>query len=139
MSEPETILAFWFGEPAADADSLKQKIRRWYGGGPAYDRELHEKFADDLELARRGELAAWAATPRGRLALVLLLDQCSRNIHRGTPRAFDQDRSAQTLVLEAMEAGWERDLSLDERMFLTMPLVHAEDPALQERAVRSME
>lgn len=134
MSDAQDILSFWFGEPAASADELKQKVRRWFVATPELDREIIERFAADLERALAGELAGWRAEPRTRLALVVLLDQFSRTIHRGQGRAFAGDPLARELAIEAFADGEHRALSLDERMFLTMPLHHAEDLALQQQA-----
>ena len=72
--------------------------------------------------------------PRGTLALIVLLDQFSRNIHRGTPRAFAQDPRALAMALEAIEAGVDRRLGFIERAFVYLPLEHAEDLRIQERS-----
>ena len=87
-----------------------------------------------LERARRSELDHWAVTPRGRLALIIVLDQFSRSIHKGTPLAYAQDPAALRLAQEGIDAGMERDMEVGERLFFVMPLGHTEDPALPERA-----
>jgi uncharacterized protein (DUF924 family) len=138
-SDPRAVLDFWFGPPAADAAALRQKVDRWYRGGKALDAEIDEKFRATVDAALAGELDVWASEPRGRLALVLVLDQFPRSIHRDTPLAFAGDPTAQRLVIEALDAGLDRDLHFEERMFLIMPLLHAEHVALQERAVVEMQ
>jgi uncharacterized protein (DUF924 family) len=135
MSEPEQILSFWFEQPATDAETLKRKVHRWYAGGPDVDREIASRFREDVERAERGELSAWGAAPRSGLAAILVMDQFTRNIYRADPRAFALDPTAQRASLAGLAAGFERELSLEERLFLYMPLVHAEDRTLQERAV----
>ena len=105
-------------------------------GGPEVDREISERFGEVLEKARRGELDHWAQTPRGRLALIVVLDQFSRNVYRGSPLSYAQDPKALELALEGIDAGMDRELSSMERIFFWMPLGHSEDLALQERVVR---
>ncbi|HEY3236394.1 MAG TPA: DUF924 family protein [Polyangiaceae bacterium] len=129
----EEVLAFWFGEPPADEADLKAKILRWFRGGPEFDREVTQRFRDTVEAAIRGELEVWAETPRGRLALVILLDQMARNIFRDHPHCYDGDARAQKLSLEAFDQGIDRELDVMERLFLSMPLLHAEDLTLQKR------
>ena len=108
-------------------------------GGPEVDREITERFGELLERARRGELDHWADTPRGRLALIIVLDQFSRNIYRGSPLSYSQDEKALRLALEGIEAGMDRELTPVERNFFWLPLGHSEDLALHERGVRHAE
>ena len=97
---------------------------------------MRARFGGLVERALRGELDSWADTARGRLALILVLDQFPRNIFRGTARAFGGDAAALTLTLEGTKAGMDRGLSACERVFFCMPLQHAESLAMQERAVQ---
>ena len=133
--DPEEILSYWF-PPGYDADSqtLRQQVLRWFKGEPEVDQEITELFTPVLEQARRGELDWWADTPRGRLALIIVLDQFSRTVYKGTPLAYAQDPAALQLALSGIEVGMERVLSLMERLFFTLPLSHAEGPDLPERA-----
>ena len=108
-------------------------------GGPEVDREITERFGELLERARRGELDHWADTPRGRLALTIVLDQFSRNIYRGSPLSYSQDEKALQLALEGIDLGMDRELAAMERNFFWLPLGHSEDLALQERSVRHAE
>jgi uncharacterized protein (DUF924 family) len=138
MSDPDTLLAFWFGDerdPIDGVAALERRAGKWFHGTPEVDREISDLFGDDLERGRHGELDRWAETARGRLALILLLDQVSRHVFRGTPLAFAQDPAAQRLTLAGLDAGMDRGLALHERMFFVLPLGHAEDRALQERAI----
>lgn len=134
MSRPEDILHFWLGAPG---DPPLRHQERWWKKDDAFDQECRAKFADLIAAATRGELDEWKKTPRGRLALVILFDQLSRNIFRNTPRAFAQDPLARDLTLEAIGLGDERVLSAVERAFLYMPLMHAEDVGLQHQCVAS--
>jgi uncharacterized protein (DUF924 family) len=93
---PEEVLSYWFPEGIDDADPQKRRRQgqRWMGGVPEVDREITERSCDVLEQARRGELDHWAQTPRGRLALIVVLDQFSRHAYRGSPLSYAQDEKA---------------------------------------------
>ena len=87
--DPEEILSYWFPLGYdADPETLRQQVVRWFQGGPEVAQEITELFSPVLEQARRGELDWWANTPRGRLALIIVLDQFSRTVYRGTPLAY---------------------------------------------------
>jgi uncharacterized protein (DUF924 family) len=135
----EAVLSFWFGSLGPDAVPEPRFVERWFGGGPAFDEECREAFGSHVAAALRGERDAWAATPPGRLALVLLLDQLTRNIHRGTARSFAGDERALAQSAEAVRLGEDRSLRPIERYFLYMPFEHAEDLAMQRRAVELFE
>ncbi len=134
---PEEILSYWFREDInnTDLETLRREAKRWMQGGPEVDREITERFGEVLEQARRGELDHWAETPRGRLALIIVLDQFSRNIYRGSPLSYSQDEKALKLALEGIELGMDRELAPVERNFFWLPLGHSEDLALHERSV----
>jgi uncharacterized protein (DUF924 family) len=138
MSAADLVLAYWFGDERDPIDGIAALERRgvkWFYGGPEVDREIAARFGGDLERARRGELDGWAEAPRERLALIVLLDQFSRNVFRGTPLAFAQDTAAQRLAVTGLEASMDQELALHERVFFALPLSHAEDPVLQERGL----
>ena len=141
MVDPEEVLSYWFPEELADADleTMRRQGERWMAGGPEVDTEITERFGELLERARRGEFDPWADTPRGRLALIIVLDQFSRNIHRGSPLSYSQDEKALELALEGIEVGMDRELKASERMFFWLPLGHSEDLALHERSIRHAE
>jgi uncharacterized protein (DUF924 family) len=140
-SEAEEVLSYWFPEDLIDADldTLRRHGKRWMAGGPEVDKEISERFGELLERARGGELDHWADTPRGRLALIIVLDQFSRNIYRGSPLSYSQDAKALRLAVEGIEAGMDRELTPVERNFFWLPLGHSEDRALHERSVRHAE
>ena len=135
MTTPDEVLAFWLGAPAQDHDSFMKKIRRWFSADKALDAEIRSRFGDDVQRARDGALDAWAKTPRGRLALIVLLDQFTRNLHRGTARAFENDARALALAEAGLDAGEDASLSFEEKIFLYTPLTHSEDVTRQERHV----
>ena len=139
--EAEEVLSYWFPEDInnADPETLRRQGQRWMAGGPEVDREITERFGQLLERARRGELDNWADTPRGRLALIIVLDQFSRNIYRGSPLSYSQDEKALKLALEGIDLGMDRELGNMERMFFWLPIGHSEDLALHERSVRHAE
>jgi uncharacterized protein (DUF924 family) len=130
---PDEVLEFWFGAPASDESQVMAKIRRWYQGGPDMDREVLARFGASVDAAMRGDLDAWAETARGRLALVLVLDQFTRNAFRNQARMYAGDAHAQRLALEAFDGGSARELSFVEQLFLSLPLLHSETLEHQRR------
>lgn len=132
LAKPEDVLEFWFGPPGAPPLAASTK---WWMKDDAFDREIGARFGSSIDAAASGALDGWKATPRGRLALVILLDQFSRNVFRGTARAFAQDARARDLALEALDSGEDRQLEPIERSFLYMPLMHAENADLQRKCI----
>ena len=141
MSErkPEQVLSFWFEDATLSPEALQRRSAVWFRADPAFDDECTARFTTLLDDAARGRLGDWTATPRGRLALVILLDQMPRNIHRGSPAAFMHDAGAAAHCLAGIESGQDRALHPVERLFLYMPLQHAEDLDLQRRSVERFE
>jgi len=137
VSTPEEVLSYWFSEDFSNADpeTRRRQMERWMAGGPEVDREITERFGQVLEQARRGELDHWAETARGRLALIVVLDQFSRNVYRGSPLSYAQDEKALQLAVEGIDLGMDRELAVMERFFFWLPLGHSEDLALHDRSV----
>jgi uncharacterized protein (DUF924 family) len=133
MKTPSEVLAFWFGEPPKTADELKAKLRRWFMGGPELDAGIKESFGETVDAALAGELDGWLAEPKGWLALIVVLDQLTRNCFRGDARTHAGDARAVKLTMDALERGALHALPMQERHFALMPLLHAEDPACQAR------
>lgn len=136
MERIDALLEFWFGTEPDDGAAARARATLWFGGGAEVDHAVRGRFAADLERASRGELDTWSRFPHGRLALIILLDQFSRMIHRGTARAFAQDAAALRACQEGLALGADRTLRPIERVFFYLPLEHAEDPAAQEESVR---
>lgn len=131
--KPNDILTFWFeGDPALFRD-------KWFKSDTTFDAACRDMFGAALDAARAGAFDSWTATPRGTLALVILLDQFSRNIHRGTPAAFAADPKAREIAGAAVERGHDHELAPNERIFLYLPFEHSEDLADQDRSVRLFE
>lgn len=128
--QPETILAFWFQELGP---------KDWWGKDAALDARIAGRFGALLERSARCELFAWRATPRGRLAEVLVLDQFSRHVHRDAPGAFASDPLALALAQEAVARGDDRALTPTERVFLYLPYMHSESRLIQAESVRLYE
>ncbi|PKP81069.1 MAG: DUF924 domain-containing protein [Alphaproteobacteria bacterium HGW-Alphaproteobacteria-18] len=128
LPSPATVHAFWFGGSASSPEVLKTHAPLWFNGGEAFDRILTAQFQPLLETLSAGPLARdWAARgPRQRLSAIIVLDQMSRNIFRGSPRAFAQDMLALHLCKEGLAAGEDRGLSETERVFFYLPLEHSE-------------
>jgi uncharacterized protein (DUF924 family) len=124
--QPQTILHFWFTELTP---------KQHFAKDPALDETIRTRFAATLETAARCELFAWRATPEGRLAEVLVLDQFSRNVYRDTPRAFAQDALALALAQELVASGKDRSLPLAQRSFAYMPYMHSESALVHAQAV----
>lgn len=124
------VLRFWFDEiePA-----------QWWRADPAFDQTLRERFATVHRAALRGELSAWRARPEGRLAEVVVLDQFSRNLHRGSALAFAADPMALALAQEAVGGGHDQALPPQRRLFLYMPYMHSESALVHETALRLFE
>ncbi|MGI1671489.1 MAG: DUF924 domain-containing protein [Neptuniibacter sp.] len=134
----EEILRFWFG-PLKSGFPETNKDELWWMGTPSNDRLITELFGHEVRQALRGELDHWAEEPRGRLALILLLDQFTRTIFRGSADAFSGDHKALKLTLEGVHQGLDQALEFSERTFFYMPLEHAEDIEMQELCITCLE
>jgi uncharacterized protein (DUF924 family) len=132
VSTPDAVLEFWFPPDSARANAL------WWGKDARLDAEIRERFGATLAAAKAGQLDDWAATPRGRVALIIVLDQLSRNIHRGDPQTYDADEQARRLTRDGLALGHDRELAAIERLFFYMPLEHSEQLEHQEQAVELM-
>ncbi len=121
------ILAFWFEEI---------EPRLWWVADPDFDALVRKRFQSVLAQAAQGELYGWRQTPEGRLAEVIVLDQFSRNIHRGTAAAFAQDGLALVLAQEAVATGALAVLSPEQRSFLLLPYMHSESRLIHVQAER---
>ncbi|CAM3449469.1 DUF924 family protein [Halomonas lysinitropha] len=124
---PQSVIDFWFKEltPA-----------QWFCKDPVLDAEIARRFGDWHEAAGRGELWQWRVCARGRLAEVIVLDQFSRNIHRGSSQAFAWDPLALVLAQEAVAQRADRLLDVPWRAFLFMPYMHSESLAIHDEAMR---
>lgn len=127
MRSAEDVLNFWFVEHGQ---------KEWFGGGPAFDAKLEAAFAETHLAVAAGEAWTWRATPRGRLAEIVVLDQFSRQLFRKQAKAFASDAMALTLAQEAVAAGHDMGLDVPQRMFMYMPYMHSESLVIHEETVR---
>jgi uncharacterized protein (DUF924 family) len=131
----DAILSFWFKEQELSAPQVDRRMDIWFGEDAVFDHEIKKEFAADVEQASAGELDHWAHQPRGRLALILLLDQFRRNIYRNTADAFAMDKVALKLCVEGAMAKKDKGLSPIQRVFFYMPLQHAESRKIQAKSI----
>lgn len=132
---PDTINTFWFGTDADDAVTAKQQSALWWAKRDETDTLIRQRFEESVVAAGRGELQAWSGDPHGRLALIILLDQFTRNIYRDTPGAFSLDSQARALCLSGLAAGDDKSLRAIQRVFFYLPLEHSENVEHQRRSV----
>lgn len=139
--EAREVNRFWFGRTPLGLHTLRERERLWFGASAgvqeraATDELIRVRFGELMGRAAEGDLGAWASSPHRRLALILLLDQLPRNAFRGTARAFATDEQALALALSGIQAAADAALSPLERVFLCMPLQHAERLDVQEESV----
>lgn len=130
-TQPEDLLDFWFAGTRQDPERIRERMGFWFRPTADDDAAVRERFQPLLEPAVRGHCTHWLDAPGDRLALILLLDQAPRVIHRRSARAFACDGQALAITLAGLDAAHDRKLSLAERAFFYMPLQHAEDRAVQ--------
>ena len=133
----QRVLNFWFGPLGSATDG--QQRAEWFRKDEAFDAQIREGFGTLIEQALAGGLRDWDREPYGALARLVLLDQFTRNTFRGTARAFAGDALAREAALALIERGGDRALSTVQRVFVYLPLEHAEDMALQQRSVELFE
>jgi uncharacterized protein (DUF924 family) len=131
----DEILSFWFKEQALSAPQIDHRMDIWFGEDEVFDLDVEKEFADDVDRASNGKLDHWAAEPRGRLALIILLDQFRRNIYRNSAKAFSHDRIALKLCVEGAMEKKDKGLTPIQKVFFYMPLQHAESPKVQAKSV----
>lgn len=119
------VLDFWWNAGAS----------KWFAQDDAFDAGCRSRFGDAIEAAKNGALDSWSETPHGALAVILLLDQFTRNVFRGEAEAFAADAQAVDVAEKAIANGFDRAFPKEVRIFFYLPFEHAEDMALQERAV----
>ncbi len=130
------ILTFWFGDLGRADLPTSDRTNLWFGESEQLKKQMMETYKDEYEKATHNELIKWAESPRGRLALIILLDQFSRWAYRDSPDAFKYDEMAQNLCIEGLKQKMDQSLTLIERVFFYLPLVHSEDTAKQEQSIQ---
>jgi uncharacterized protein (DUF924 family) len=133
-AQAKAIFDFWF--VPTDGQAADAKRPQWFKKDDAFDREIANRFGAQLDQALAGGLHEWDAEgPTSALARIVLLDQFSRNVYRGTPKAFAGDAQALQAALNMVDAGLDLMLPPLQRAFVYMPFEHAENMAMQEQAV----
>jgi len=122
------VLAFW----------LAAGHERWFEPDEAFDAAIRQRFALTYEDAAAGRLRAWENSPEGALALVIVLDQFSRNMFRGSAKSFAADPLARAVAARAIARGFDQQVAMPERSFFYLPFEHSEELADQERSVALM-
>jgi uncharacterized protein (DUF924 family) len=137
----QDVLHFWFGPRPWTAQSVQRRFALWFGDPqrpeltPQTDEAIRLRYGALARAAAIGDLKAWESSPRRRLALILLLDQFPRSLHRGTADAFATDREALSLAITGLQLGADAVLEPVERIFFYMPLQHAESAEVQAESV----
>lgn len=129
----EEVITFWFGAP--DSAELGANRAIWFDSNPAFDDEIRQRFGEANQQAASGQLDSMMQDQRGSLALIILLDQFSRNIYRGKAEAFSSDAKARLVAENALNNNFDKELLTVQRKFMYLPFEHAEDLALQDRSV----
>jgi uncharacterized protein (DUF924 family) len=124
-AQPQEIVSFW-----REAGETK-----WFAKDPAFDAEIRERFGAAVQAAASGALGAWEDSPEGALALLILLDQMPRNLHRGEARAFAGDAAARGIADRAIVRAFDLAYRVPLRRVFYLPFMHAEDLADQERCI----
>ncbi|MCA8928643.1 MAG: DUF924 domain-containing protein [Alphaproteobacteria bacterium] len=129
------ITRFWLGPALESPDAAGGRRDWWYRGGEPVDAEIRTRFGDLVPAACEGGLTEWEASAEGAFALVLLLDQFTRNIYRATPRAYAGDPRAMAVVRAAIDSGRDAELHPVERIWLYHPYHHSERIAEQDQGL----
>ncbi len=129
------IIDCWFKDATSNRRDLPQ-VKRWFNGGNSFDEQLTQDYSDAVAKAGNGAFDKWMEDATGSLALLILLDQFTRNIYRGSAKAFAFDHKAQSVCLDGLSKSFDRELPIMQRVFFYMPLEHAESHKLQEESLR---
>ena len=133
----ETILTFWFG--SRDDPAYLSPKSFWFEANDTFDATLRERFSTVHRDAMAGRFDVWAETPADCLALLILFDQFSRNMFRGTAAAFSSDPRAKSLAVRIREAAWDAELAPVQQLFAYLPFEHSESLADQRTSVALFE
>lgn len=131
----QSVLDYWFGDLNQSPAYLKARVPFWFVGGERVDAEIRRKFGALLKLAVQGKLDGWKKTPRGALALIVLLDQFSLNLHREKPESYDQSELAIPIANHVLRNGWDWTYTPVEKVFAYLPLEHSEKLSDQKKSV----
>ena len=133
---PSAVLTYWIGDAAKNPAAAKARAKLWYRSSAKVDAALTTQFGEILHLAEQQALPHWQTSVQGQLALIILLDQFSRNIYRGTAHAFANDDQALAIASQLILANQHLSLTPIEQVFVYHPFEHAEDLATQQQSVQ---
>lgn len=140
MDVTQKILQFWFGSGQASELPSKARTDLWFGHADPVAEQMRERFEEDLNTLHKAEsVDKNIQDPRGRLAVILLLDQFPRKMYYQSPKAYQFDTISLQVCLEGMKLKQDHDMTLIERVFFYMPLQHAEDITVQQHSVQTYE
>jgi uncharacterized protein (DUF924 family) len=131
---PSDVLAFWFGL-LSDGFAEARVRRRWFRSDAQFDAEIRTRFGAAIQCGLDGALVDWLVDSQGRLAFIVLMDQLTRNAHRGTALAFAGDRRALAAAHDGVALRQDLELGIDERSFFYLPFEHAESLIDQHTSV----
>jgi uncharacterized protein (DUF924 family) len=135
IAEPEDVLDFWFGKPGPATEVASRQRSLWFGKSTANDLEVTDRFAGTLAAAGAGQLDHWIHTPRNQLALIVVLDQFPHHIYRNQGQSFAYDAHSLVLAQAMIRSGDAGRVAPIERVFVYLPLEHAESLVLQDESV----
>ena len=136
MNDISEIIDYWFGPLDQDGFSTDEAKQKWWSGTDEIDLEISHRFERLIQAAFKHELDDWKETGLGQLALIILLDQFTRNIYRGTEQAFSGDHHALEICKQGLSRKLDLELPIEHRVFFYMPLEHSEDLEDQELCIR---
>ena len=135
--EPVDVIAYWLGDTESDPAAAHARNRFWYRATIQIDCAIKDRFEDVHASIRNGRLLHWGEEAEGALAVVIVLDQFSRNMFRGQREAFGQDGLARAITVRALDREFDDQLSVPGKVFLCHPFTHSESPIDQDRAVNT--
>ena len=135
--EPVDVIAYWLGDTESDPAAAHARNRFWYRATIQIDCAIKDRFEDLHASIRNGRLLHWGEGAEGALAVVIVLDQFSRNMFRGQREAFGQDSLARAITVRALDREFDDQLSVPGKVFLCHPFTHSESPIDQDRAVNT--
>ncbi len=135
VANVHAVLDYWFADAGQSPEKADARSAVWFGSSLEADAEIKSRFEPLVEAACRSELEEWTTSAEGSLAVVILIDQFSRNVYRGSARAFAGDEIALAVARAAIDAGQHLELPFIYRSFFYLPFEHSEDLEDQDRCV----
>lgn len=139
MANPDEVLEFWFADALESPAATDRRTAFWFRSDAATDSLIWELYGDTVTDAAAGHYDDWLQTARGRLALIIVLDQFPRNIFRGTAEVYRHDPLVISLAQAGVALGQLAGLTVPEQAFFLMPYQHAEDVEVQRAGVALMQ